>query len=589
MHKEIINSELGVFNDFEYQRECLAYLKNSENSYESMMKMISSETEFSNLVPLGIGSAGNLSLMKLFTGWRNDNIEAFQDQTPATIESTTKWFESAVIGNKDRILFLIFGKSLHPIGHIGLTINVDCVEVDNVVRGVSGEPGIMASAMRLIENWCFENLNIEVLQLRVIESNDTAQDFYRKLGWKEVAKQEIEIVKRSEEKNAIESLRNSTYLVMRKECKRIKPLDVDMILTAGPSVTSVETLLTANATRYGWNAHHSDYINEFEKRFADYVGAKHAIATSSGSAALHLSLMALGIGPGDEVIVPNITWVATASAVTYVGAKPVFADIDMDSWGLNAASVKRLITSKTKAIIPVHLYGYATRMSELIKIGKEFNLAIVEDAAPAIGTILEDHAVGTIGDIGCFSFQGAKMLVTGEGGMLVTNSDELYARLRKIQDHGRVPGTFWIDEIGHKYKISNLTAAFGIGQLASAERQINKKREINSWYLDQLSSVSNIEFQQEISSSRSICWMTSITLRNHDRQEIFEALRKANIDTRPTFPAISQYPIWGDNVVSELENAQLVADKGINLPSGVGLSREEVTYVCQVLKNSLSK
>lgn len=585
MHNEIINSKLGVFNDFEYQRECLAYLKNSENSYSSMMKMISSETEFCNLVPLGIGSVGNLSLMNLFTIWRNDNIEAFQDQTPATIESTTKWFESAVIGNKDRILFLIFGKSLHPIGHIGLTLNADCVEVDNVVRGVAGEPGIMASAMRLIENWCFENFNIEVLQLRVIDSNDTAQAFYRKLGWKEVAKQEIEIVKRSEEKNASESLRNTTYLVMRKECKRIKPLDVDMILTAGPSVTSVETLLTANATRYGWNAHHSDYINEFEKRFADYVGAKHAIATSSGSAALHLSLMALGIGPGDEVIVPNITWVATASAVTYVGAKPVFADIDVDSWGLSVASVKRLITSRTKAIIPVHLYGFATRMSELIELGKEFNLAIVEDAAPAIGTILDDRAVGTIGDIGCFSFQGAKMLVTGEGGMLVTNSDELYAKLRKIQDHGRVPGTFWIDEIGHKYKISNLTAAFGVGQLASAERQINKKREINSWYLDKLTGIPNIKFQEEISNSRSICWMTSITVKGQARSDVFEILKKANIDTRPTFPTISEYPIWGSDVIAEYENAKFVATQGINLPSGVGLSRQDIDYVCNALRS----
>jgi perosamine synthetase len=587
MHKEIKNSELGVFDISRFKRECFRFLKSSDNSYSSFMKSIASEKETSVLVPLGLADMGNPTLMGLLTEWRNNNIHVYQDQTLATVESTTNWFQKAVIDNEDRILFLIFGKSLCPIGHIGLSISDEHVEVDNVVRGVENEPGIMSSAMRLLESWCFENLNQETLQLRVIENNTNAIDFYRKLGWNNSGLQEIDVIKRAQETNSVEILVKTNYVVMNKVSTRLRPLDVEMILTAGPSVTSVESLLTSNASRYGWNAHHSDYLAEFEKRFAEYVGSKYAVATSSGSASLHLSLLALGIGPGDEVIVPNITWVATASAVTYVGAKPIFADVDSDSWGISSSSVRRLITNKTKAIIPVHLYGFASRMTELLQIAKEFNLAVVEDAAPAIGTILGSQAAGTLGDIGCFSFQGAKMLVTGEGGMVVTDSPELYERVRKIQDHGRIPGTFWIDEIGHKYKMSNMTASFGIGQLASAERQISKKRQINSLYTEALSDITGLKFQFEIENSRSICWMSSVTVENVDRERVFEILRQANIDTRPTFPAISEYPIWGENVVAEIENAKFIANQGINLPSGVGLSRDEVLYVCQILRSAL--
>ena len=363
----------------------------------------------------------------------------------------------------------------------------------------------------------------------------------------------------------------------------IPPKDVKIILTAGPAITSIERNFAANAAAFGWNAHHSDYLSEFENQFARYVGAEYAVATSSCTGALHLSLLALGIGPGDEVIVPSITWVATASAVKYVGAKPVFADVDLLSWTIELESIKKVTSKKTKAIIPVHLYGYAANMPAIVEFAAKKGLFVIEDAAPAIGTTIEGRAAGTFGQIGCFSFQGAKMLVTGEGGMVVTNSKLLHDKVRKLQDHGRVPGTFWIDQIGHKYKLSNVAASIGLAQLTSVERQIHKKRMNNLEYRNELSANSRIIFQEEIENSRSICWMTSIMIPGVNRTKLFEYLKSHGIDTRPTFPEISSYPIWDKVNKDKFSNADQIAEFGINLPSGVNLTKDQIIFVSRTI------
>jgi hypothetical protein len=237
------------------------------------------------------------------------------------------------------------------------------------------------------------------------------------------------------------------------------------ILTAGPSISPLEMSYVSDAVENGWNLHHSDYLGRFENEFAEFIGSSYALATSSCTGALHLALLAMGIGNGDEVLVPDITWVATASAVMYVGAKPIFIDIDPDTWTIDLKNAEEKITDKTKAIIPVHLYGYGVNMRAVMELATKYSLRVIEDAAPAIGTRINGKMAGSFGDFGCFSFQGAKLLVTGEGGMLVTNSKDLYDRARKIQDHGRRPGTFWIEELGYKYKMNNITAALGLGQI----------------------------------------------------------------------------------------------------------------------------
>ena len=363
------------------------------------------------------------------------------------------------------------------------------------------------------------------------------------------------------------------------------------ILTAGPSISSLEQSYVANAVAHGWNSNHSDYLNTFQNEFATLVGTKFALATSSCTGALHLALLALGIGPGDEVIVPDITWVATASAVMYVGAKPIFVDVDSNYWTLDISKAREAITPRTKAIIPVHLYGFGAPMPDLMQLANEFDLAVIEDAAPAIGTQIDSRFAGSFGQFGCYSFQGAKLLVTGEGGMLVTNSPELFEKARKLQDHGRTPGTFWIEEVGYKYKMNNITAALGLAQIQRSKNQIEKKRQINMWYRENLSDLSCIRFQEESLGTKSICWLTSFSLLSESRvsrNQLIEILKVNKIDSRPTFPAISQYPIWGyDPQVQSV--AKVIGESGINLPSGVLISKAAVDKVCEVILQTLSK
>jgi len=286
-----------------------------------------------------------------------------------------------------------------------------------------------------------------------------------------------------------------------------------MILTAGPSITEKEISYVTDAVTNGWNDNWNGYITKFEDEFARYIGVDNAMTTSSCTGALHLGLLALGIGPGDEVIVPDITWVATASAVTYVGATPIFCDVDEVSWCMNIASAESLITSKTKAIFPVHLYGHPANMPEIMQLAERHNLKVIEDAAPSIGAQVNGQKTGTFGDVSGFSFQGAKILVTGEGGMLVTNNQSLFNRIKSLGDHGRNPKyPLSAVEVGYKYKMSNLQAALGLAQIERVNELIDRKREINALYANLLKENDKVRVSSELEGCKSIHWMTSIEL-----------------------------------------------------------------------------
>lgn len=361
-----------------------------------------------------------------------------------------------------------------------------------------------------------------------------------------------------------------------------------LILTAGPSITQKEIDYVNDALINGWNVHWGDYIKRFEKSFAEYIGVKHAMTTSSCTGALHLALVALGIGEGDEVIVPDISWVATASVVRYVGAEPVFADVKSDSWCIDPESIEERISNKTKAIIPVHLYGHPADMDAILRIAKKYDLKVVEDAAPSIGAEYKGKRTGNFGEFAGFSFQGAKLMVTGEGGMLVTNSTELYERVKHFAEHGRSSSGFDITDIGFKYKMSNIQAALGLAQLERVNELIEKKVQIYTWYCEGLKDVEGISMNKmNTKNEKSIYWMSSIVLNNDfgvTRDEIIEQLRVKQIDTRPMFPQMSSFPMFKryDNKVSNH-----IANNGINLPSGYDRNQEEIGYICDNLKEIL--
>lgn len=362
-------------------------------------------------------------------------------------------------------------------------------------------------------------------------------------------------------------------------------LGQDEILTAGPTISALETSYALDACRYGWNSEWAKYIKKFESSFASYIGTNHALTTSSCTGALHIALKALGIGPGDEVIVPEITWVATASAVVYVGAKPVFAEVEAGNWCMDPDKLERLITPRTKCIMPVHTYGHPCDMDRIMEIARKHHLYVVEDAAPAIGAEIRGRKAGSYGHFAAFSFQGAKMLVTGEGGMLVTSDPELYKKAYAIWDHGRTPGTFWINEVGYKYKMANIQAAIGLGQLERVEPQITAKRRIANWYHEELKDFDGVKLWRESEWARSIYWMSSLTLNPNygvTRDEFFAELKKKKIDTRPAFPAISQYPMWPTESHS---TAKFIGDWGVNLPSGVLLKEHQVRYVARSIRD----
>lgn len=393
-----------------------------------------------------------------------------------------------------------------------------------------------------------------------------------------------------DEMSYVESLgfRQRTGIYVKHTYDVLLPPKTD-ILTAGPMISARETSYVLDAVRFGWNNEWAKYIKLFEEKFSRFLNIKYAITTSSCTGALHIALKALGIGPGDEVIVPEITWVATASAVTYVGATPIFAEIDESNWCIDPTKIQSLITAKTKCIIPVHVYGHPADMDAVMEVANRNKIFVIEDAAPAIGAECRGKRVGSFGHFACFSFQGAKLLVTGEGGMLVTNDPELYKRAYAIWDHGRTPGTFWINEIGLKYKMANILAALGLGQIEGVEEQIRAKRRIFNWYRDELKDFPHVKVWTESAWAKSIYWMSSIILEKSakiTREELFVKLKAYKIDTRSTFPAISTYPMWQNtnNLI-----AKKVGETGINLPSGVCLKEKEVRYVAKMIKEIILK
>jgi perosamine synthetase len=371
----------------------------------------------------------------------------------------------------------------------------------------------------------------------------------------------------------------------------------ERIPVAGPWITEKEIAYVTDAVTNAWYGNANYYHDRFEKAFAEYLGVSHAVALPSCTSAIHLSLLALGVGPGDEVIVPDATWIASAAPITYVGATPVFADIDENNWCISAESLQSCITPKTKAVIVVDLYGNMPDMDAVLDIARRNGIAIIEDAAEAAGAEYKDRKAGSFGDTGVFSFHGSKTLTTGEGGMLVTNNPQLYAEVLFLRDHGRRPGgrMFWNTEVAYKYKMSSMQAALGLAQLERLDELMVRKRQIFGWYKDRLATTQGVTLNPEPASTRNAYWMVTVVLDPElgiEKDELIDTLGKQNIDCRPFFHPLSSIPAYEGTPEAEAARSRnavsyRITPYGINLPSGLNMTEEKVDYVCDALTAAL--
>lgn len=369
------------------------------------------------------------------------------------------------------------------------------------------------------------------------------------------------------------------------------------IYSAGPSISRKEIEYVTDAITNAWYEGAYAYIGEFEEAVARYVDRKYALALPSGTSAIHLSYLVNEIGEGDEVIVPDFTWVGTSAPLSYVGAKPVFADIDKDTWCISVDSIKKHITNRTKAIYTVDMFGNMPDYDEIEKIAIDNNLILLEDSAEAIGSAYKGKKAGSFGQTSIFSFHGSKLLTTGEGGMLLTDNKDIYDRAHKLADCGKdfTSGKmFWFDEIGYKYKYTSLQAAMGLAQIERVDEIVNKRKQIFKWYKEELENLDGIQMNNPGSDVDSNYWMTTIVIDKEtydtSKEEVVEYLKKNNIESRPVVYQLSSMPAYSylqddyNNSVTEY-----VSSMGVNLPTPDVLSLEDVKRVAKILKEYLNK
>lgn len=343
-----------------------------------------------------------------------------------------------------------------------------------------------------------------------------------------------------------------------------------------------------------WVSSVGKYVNLFEDKFAAYVNAKKAVVTMNGTSALELALRTLGVGEGDEVIVSSMTFISPVNTIKYVGAEPVFADVCRDTFVMDAEKVEALITEKTKAIIPVHIYGHPVDMDKLMEIANKHNLYVIEDATEALGSEYKGQKAGTIGHMGCFSFNGNKLITTGAGGMLVTNDEKLADRAKYLSTQTKTVldnGAFFHDEIGHNFRMPNVLAAMGVAQLERVEEFLNIKIENAKYYNELLKETKGITTPIEKENNKNCFWLYSILVEDDyklTRDELIQKLKENGIESRPFFMPVHEMPPYVNCKHGDMGLTDEIAKKGINLPSSVSLTKDDIDKICNVINNIIS-
>lgn len=355
-----------------------------------------------------------------------------------------------------------------------------------------------------------------------------------------------------------------------------------------PSLDGNELKYISNAVKTGWISSQGKYVDEFEAALKEFNNALYALAVSNGTVALHLALVSLGIRKGDEVILPDLTFAASINAILYSGATPVIVDVDSATYNINPKKIKKAISKYTKAIMPVHLYGNPCAMKELISIADKYGLLLIEDSAEAIGSIYGGEKLGSLSDVGTFSFYGNKTITTGEGGALLFKDKEVYQKAKVLRDHGMNPSKrYWHDFVGYNYRITNLQAAVGLAQMERIDDILNRKQFIAEYYQNELSSIEGVNFQVTQSEGSNSYWLVSLTIdrSNRSASELMDFLRKNNVDSRPFFYPLSEMPVYQNYCIqNELIVSKMLSKNGISLPSHIGLKDKHLEFICSKLK-----
>lgn len=356
-----------------------------------------------------------------------------------------------------------------------------------------------------------------------------------------------------------------------------------------PNVGRLEKKYLDKAIDTGYVSTIGPYVPEFEEKFAKYIGVKKAVSTQSGTAALHIALHELKIGPGSEVIIPALTFIATVNPVMYVGATPVFADVDIKTWNINPREIEKNITEKTKAIIPVHLYGNPCNMDEILEIAKRRNIYVIEDATESLGALYNAEHTGTFGDFGCFSFNGNKVLTTGGGGMVVGDNRERLEHIKFLVNQARdASNGYYHPEVGFNYRMTNLEAALGLAQMERLNEFLRKKAEFYTIYKEEFNGLDSISFQEEGEKSKSSWWLICVTFdKKIDITRLQKELKNKGVPTRRIFMPLTEFPPYQNYKKGNYENSYQIYKKGLCLPASILNSKEDIYYTCKILKEHL--
>ena len=358
------------------------------------------------------------------------------------------------------------------------------------------------------------------------------------------------------------------------------------IPVAAPALVGNEKEYVLDCLESTWISSSGKYIERFEAAFAEFCGVKHALSCCNGTMALHLALLALGVGPGDEVIVPTLTYVASANAVAYCGARPVLVDSEPETWNMNPELILSRVTPRTKGIMVVHLYGHPTDMDPVMALARERGLFVLEDAAEAHGAEYKGRRAGSIGDIATFSFYGNKIVTTGEGGMVVTDDDELARKVRQLKGQGQDPERrYWFPVTGYNYRMTNIEAAIGLAQMEKIDWHMGRRRQTAACYRKHLGGDACFTPSPAAPWARNAYWINCVVLGRDfplGRDDVMERLARAGIETRPFFYPMHSLPMYRE-AGSGFPVAERLAARGINLPSSAALTEEDVAYVCRSL------